>query len=104
MNARHCLSATAAYFIGVAYHFVMNRKFTFRDPQGHLLKQLTKYAFLVAANYLTTLVLFGILLRSMRLLPLVTFALSVALTTATGYLVMRFWIFPGSIRNESKQP
>jgi len=94
LNVGHGLSATGAYSVGITYHFVMNRKFTFRAPQGHLMKQATKYALLTAANYLMTFTLFRTLLSSMCMMPLILFAFSVAITTVTGYLVMRFWIFP----------
>lgn len=90
----HNLSATGAYFIGVAFHFTMNRKFTFQVRKGSLFNQLAKYAILAAANYLLTLTLFELFLHFMHETPTIPFALSVAVTTATGYLIMRYWIFP----------
>jgi len=52
-----------------------------------------KYAALTAINYWLTVSLFQILLRQIPARPLIPFALSVATTTMTGYLVMQFWVF-----------
>lgn len=87
------VSATGSYFIGTAYHFTMNRLFTFRNRHDPLIAQLLKYAALTAINCLLTVSLFQILLRQIHARPLIPFALSVATTTVTGYLVMQFWVF-----------
>ena len=103
LNVGHGLSATVAYFTGASFHFTMNRRFTFRSRQDKLLRQLAKYVLLTAVNYLMTFTLFEVLLRSMHTVHLVPFALSVAVTTATGYLVMCFWVFPLKL-NGGKNP
>lgn len=87
------VSATGSYFIGTAYHFTMNRLFTFRNRHDPLIPQLLKYAALTTINYLLTLSLFQIMIRQIHARPLIPFALSVAATTVTGYLVMQFWVF-----------
>ena len=93
LGAGHDVAATGAYFLGVSYHFTMNRAFTFGHGGTRILPQLWKYGLLTAANYVVTLVLFEVLLGWMTAPALVPFALSVAVTTATGYVVMRFWVF-----------
>jgi putative flippase GtrA len=93
----HLVAVTIAYVATTLFHFSANRIFTFKNslPIG---QQLFPYLLSCGINYLLTVAILDTFSRFW--IPEVALLLSIAVTTLTGYLMLRAWVF----RPESSPP
>ena len=87
------LAVTVAYVVAVGFHFLSNRRFTFRAHEAKALPQLLRYLVLVGVSYLVTLTVVTIAVEVLRTDPMWGVVLAAAATMGLGFVVSKFWIF-----------
>jgi putative flippase GtrA len=93
IGAGYQVAVSCGYAAGVAFHFVANRNLTFRKAGGHIGAQLTKYAIVVAINYVLTLIVVGVAVEFGGLSAYLGVLAAVAITTFVGYALFARWVF-----------
>jgi putative flippase GtrA len=88
------IAVSASYFLGVIFHFLVNKLVTFKDrtPRAFV-GQALRYLVLVLVNYILTIAVVTLVVERIGYPPYVGVVFSMCLTVVTGYLVARYWIF-----------
>ncbi|OZB49133.1 MAG: hypothetical protein B7X60_02155 [Polynucleobacter sp. 39-45-136] len=87
-------TATAlSYWITVAIHFYMNRKFTFNADKGGFNWQVLKYLLLLLFNFLTTILGLWFVIRVLSLSPYVNIFFSTITSAISSYFIMKYFVF-----------
>jgi putative flippase GtrA len=86
-------AVTAAYIAGVSFHFAANRRYTFEAHGQPLAPQAVRYVVLIVINYIVMLAVVTGLVEIFGVVPPVAVCVAVAVTTGTGFLLARFWVF-----------
>jgi putative flippase GtrA len=86
----HLVAVTIAYVLTMLFHFSANRIFTFKNSLP-IRQQLVPYLLTCGINYLLTVAILETFSRFW--IPEVALLLSIAVTTLTGYLMLRAWVF-----------
>jgi len=87
------IAVTTAYLVALVCHFLANRLVTFRGSGGKLHLQISKYALMVGANYLTTM---GIVIGAVNLLHTSPYAGALAAIAGSlfiNFFLAKYWIF-----------
>jgi putative flippase GtrA len=87
------VAVSIGYAIAVCFHFLANRRFTFRAHGSGVGPQLIRYAILLVVNYLLTL---GVITCAVELLgwsPFLGALLGLVATTLIGFLLAHRWVF-----------
>lgn len=81
------------YGLACVYSFILNRWLNFRE-HGDLGKQTSKYAFVIASNYVIWILGFGTLLGILGVQLQVARVTAACIEGIYIYLLLRFWVFP----------
>ena len=92
-HADYRLAVTAAYVVAVGFHFLSNRRFTFRAHEAKPLPQLLRYLVFFGVSYLVTLTVVTIAVKVLRTDPMYGVIVAAAATMGLGFLISKFWIF-----------
>jgi len=86
------IAISIAYMLAVTFHFIVNRRVTFK-AHGHALnRQLLKYLVMLGINYgITLLVMYIIVYFSLS--PYLGMVFSIGVTIVSGYLIAKIWVF-----------
>lgn len=87
------VSVTVAYILSVIFHFVANRRYTFKSHGNNLWGHLKKYIVMIIINYLITMFIMYIVTESLLLSPYYGIVLSIGATVGIGYFLAKFWVF-----------
>ena len=87
------ISASAAYIISAACHFLMNNFFTFTDSSAKYKKRITGYIFVLALNYIISTTIVSIVLIIAIDNVLVATIASTAATTLTSFIILNRLVF-----------
>jgi putative flippase GtrA len=92
-NLDYRIGMSIAYFLAVSFHFLANRKFTFRADNDRLFHQSIRYLCVLLINYLFTLGAMFLLVDGLGFSTYLSAALSVLVTVGIGYFASKFWVF-----------
>lgn len=94
------VALTIAYAIAIAYHFLMNRHFTFRSSavDGGIMATLPRYASVVLLNYVILLIVVKLVMSAGFRIQVGMFA-GIVLTTIVSFVLAKSWIFRDSRRS-----
>ena len=87
------VGVSIAYLLAVIFHFIINRKFTFRAYGDLLIPQFIRYAGVVLVNYLITMLVVSFCVVNLSIPPYLGAALALVLTVGVGYLSSKIWVF-----------
>lgn len=87
------IAVTIAYVLAVSFHFLANRKFTFRVVDSRLLHQSIRYLGILGVNYLITLGVVSFLVVRLGVSTYLSAAASIMVTVCIGYVATKFWVF-----------
>lgn len=87
------IGVSVAYVFAVSFHFLANRKHTFRATDSGVLHQMVRYMALLVVNYLITLLVVYGCVAWLGASTYIAAALSILITVSTGYCVSKFWVF-----------
>lgn len=87
------VGVTVAYVLAVSFHFIANRKFTFRVVDNRLMYQSIRYLGVLMINYLITLGMVSFFVDRLGGSTYLGAALSIAVTVSVGYFASKFWVF-----------
>jgi len=87
------IAVTIAYFIGVLFHFTVNRSFVFKANQQNIKIQSLKYSCVLVINYLINLICMFIIVKLLDLLPFIGIAVSTFITAGSNYFIFKYWTF-----------
>jgi putative flippase GtrA len=87
------VSATIAYIFAVGFHFLSNRKFTFKISSVGYVAQGVRYLVILLINYLITILVLATLFDRFELNVYLSSVLSVGFTVLIGYFASKFWVF-----------
>jgi putative flippase GtrA len=93
------LSVSVGYTCSVAFHFFVNRRYTFGCTGHWSAAQLLRYTAVAAVNYALTMVVVTLLTRTTAIGLYLAVACAILTTTSFGFLASRLWVFrsPGLI-------
>ena len=86
-------AVTLSYVLSVIFHFIANRRFTFRAHRQALWPHLSKYLMMVAVNYPVTLLVVYVVVEIVHWPPPMGVACGIGVTVTTGYIMSKFWVF-----------
>ncbi len=90
----NAMSVTAAYFVSVLVHFLGNRYITFRAMKHQpLWRNLKKYVVMVGINYLISLGVVHVGVKTFALYPPIAAALAIIATVGLGFVLSKLWVF-----------
>jgi putative flippase GtrA len=94
------VALTIAYATAIAYHFLMNRHFTFRSSavDGGIMATLPRYASVVLLNYVILLIVVRLVMSVGFRIQVGMFA-GIVLTTIVSFVLAKSWIFRDSRRS-----
>lgn len=87
------IAVSAAYVIAVSFHFLSNRKFTFRVADSRVIRQSIRYMSVLMINYLITISIVSLLVGKHGVSTYLSAAVSIVVTVGIGYLASKFWVF-----------
>ncbi|MBL7084036.1 MAG: GtrA family protein [Candidatus Aminicenantes bacterium] len=87
------LSVSISYIAAVTFHFLSNRFFTFQAGNADVFKQLIKYIIIVCLNYIITIVVVDVCVKTLFLSPYIGVMAAIATTVMTGFLFLKYWVF-----------
>jgi putative flippase GtrA len=93
LGVAYQIAVSCGYACGVAFHFFANRNITFKDAEGHISRQLVKYAVVAGINYGITLIIVGLTVEILHRSPYLGVLAAVATTTLVGYVLFDTWVF-----------
>lgn len=97
----YTLSVSVSYFVAILFHFNANRFFTFKNHEQSMIRQLSRYAFLILINYVITVLILRLTVEVLNLSPYLGIIFSVGITVNFSYLIARYWVFPIMIKEKS---
>lgn len=87
------VGVTVAYVLAVSFHFLANRKFTFRAVNNQILHQSIRYLGVLMINYLITLGVVYFCVDRFGISTYLSAALSIVITVSVGYFASKVWVF-----------
>lgn len=97
LQINYVFDVTVAYGLSTTFHFLANRRLTFKSADGDLAAQLKKYLVMIALNYLITLLIVSVVVEWVHFSPYIGILTSVCVTIFTTYLISHFWVFTSSL-------
>lgn len=82
-----------AYVLAVSFHFLANRKFTFRIVDDRVIHQWVRYLGVLMINYLIMLGIVSFFVGRLGVSTYFSAAISIVVTVSVGYLASKFWVF-----------
>lgn len=92
INLDYKIAVSIAYILSVVFHFTANRNVTFKQ-QGECRYQVPKYLSIVLLNYVLTMTVMYVVVEIAQLSPYVGSVAAIGVTIATGYIMLRNWVF-----------
>lgn len=93
LGLHYKIGVSIAYIVSTTFHFFANRHFTFSASEGNQGSQLMRYLMLWLVNYLLTMAVVSFCVEAIKLSPYLGVCLAVLLTTTTGFILSRNWVF-----------
>lgn len=87
------MSVSIGYTSSVACHFLANRRYTFGHKGSWSAAQLLRYTAVAMVNYVFTLGVVTLILRSTTIGLNLAVACAILITTIFGFLASRRWVF-----------
>ena len=87
------VGVSIAYIPAISFHFVANRKLTFRASHENVFRQVIRYFPMVALNYVQTVVIVTVSVEMLGLSPYVGAVGAIVATTGLGFFVSKGWVF-----------
>src|SRR3989338_6469946 len=100
MGLSYTISASIAYFLSVAFHFIINRRITFKSYDAEPISQVTKYIALVALNYVVTIGIIRFMTETLHASPYFGLLLAITFMTIISYLLSKYWVFKLDAKNQ----
>ena len=86
-------AVTIAYVAAVSFHFVANRRYTFRAHDAPAARQAVRYLALLALNYVVMVAVATGLVELFGFAPLIGAGAAVAVTTVVAFALAHSWVF-----------
>ena len=87
------IGVSIAYVLAVSFHFLANRKFTFRAVNSRLMHQSIRYLGVLMINYLITLGVVSFFVGKLGISTYLSAVISIVVTVGVGYFASKFWVF-----------
>lgn len=87
------VGVSVAYVLAVSFHFVVNRKFTFRAADHQIIQQSVRYFGVLLVNYLITIGVVWFFVGRLGMATYLGAAMSIVVTVGVGYFASKFWVF-----------
>ncbi|MGI0026094.1 MAG: GtrA family protein [Nitrososphaera sp.] len=98
LHLRYEVAVTVSYTLAVSFHFIANRRITFKSHDQWMLHQLPRYAAMVILNYLITILIVELLVKFLMLSPYLGVLCAVGVTVISGYLISKHWVFRKEVK------
>jgi putative flippase GtrA len=97
---RYPLAIAISYSLAVAFHFLINRSFTFRVPPGGVPQQLRRYGLAAGVNYFAQVLIVRVLFERIGFGFYWSATIAIATTTLTGFVLLDKWVFTRTERGD----
>ncbi len=87
------VSVSVAYVLAVSFHFLANRRFTFRVVDNRFIHQWIRYFGVLVINYLITLAVVSFCVDRLGVSTYLSASLAIVVTVGVGYFATKFWVF-----------
>jgi putative flippase GtrA len=89
----HLLSITISYFLAILFHFMANKKITFKVRNNTNQKEVIYYLLIAGVNYIIQLLINYTLINLFGLNIYVSALVGICCTVILGFLSLNFWVF-----------
>ncbi len=86
-------AVSVAYLLAVSFHFMVNRKYTFRIEDNQLITQGLRYMGVLIINYLITIGVVSFFVDGLGVSTYLSAAISITVTVGVGYIASKYWVF-----------
>jgi len=86
-------AVTLAYAVAVPIHFLLNRVFVFRAGNRSVTGQFTRYVWLLAVSFASSMAAVALCRDVLRLSPFVAGMVNAIVTAGVGYVISAVWVF-----------
>ncbi len=83
--------------MAVIFHFLANRKITFKAVETRIRQQIVRYLLLTLLNYVIQVLIIRICYEMYGINFYVSAFLGILSTMVTGYVLMNLWVFKKSV-------
>jgi putative flippase GtrA len=97
LNVHYNIAVSLAYSASIVLYFFATRHFTFQSHLNPLKGQVLRFSMLIVLNYFITLIIVHTTVKFLLLPPVLGVVFAIGITTASNYLLGKFWVFPSSI-------
>ena len=87
------VAVSVAYVSAVTFHFISNRRVTFRSNEARVLPQIIRYLPMIVLNYVLTICVVTVSVETLGFSPYLGAALAIVVTTGVGFCMSKQWIF-----------
>jgi len=102
LKINYLTSISISYFLATSLHFFTNRKLTFNISGKQYYSQIIRYVSVAAVNYIIQICIVKITHRFIGLNLYISLLISIAATTAIGFILLNYWVFR-SVNDNSSQ-
>ena len=96
--AHYLLAEALAYFAGTVLSFILNRHWTFQKSLGVDFLEIARFYATILSGLAINLAALYALVELFSLYDIIAVAVSLFLTAAWNFLLMKFWVFPSAKR------
>ena len=93
LHLHSTVAITVSYILSVIFHFIANRRYTFKSHSVCFYLQLPKYLCMILLSYVLTLIVMQCVVSVLHLSPMIGVVASIGATVSTNYLLSRYWVF-----------
>jgi putative flippase GtrA len=95
LGFQYQFGVSLSYFVATLFHFLANKKLTFQAANDKLVRQVPRYAGVIALHYLIVLGVVSVFVSVLGASVYIASALAILLASGVGYLLLKFWVFRG---------
>jgi putative flippase GtrA len=86
-------AVSIAFLSALIFHFLSNRRFTFKGHGADFFQHLKRYSMVALVNYFMTIVIVRFTVETLQLSPYLGIFFSIGATLVFGFLMSKFWIY-----------
>jgi putative flippase GtrA len=88
------VAVVASYILSVIFHFIANRRFSFKSHGADFSQHLFKYLLMISLNCGINFLIVRIVVEFAHLSPYIGLVLGIGVTMNISYILLRYWVFP----------
>ncbi len=88
------VAVVVSYILSVIFHFIANRRFSFKSHGADFSQHIVKYLLMISLNCGINFLIVRIVVEFAHLSPYIGLVLGIGVTMNMSYILLRYWVFP----------